>query len=118
MATKYDNAQTDRCARTGGAVRVTLVSNVGQGNGTTSLPCRGCWVQANSANTDWVRMNIGAAASNTLGVVLGRQVAYDGTDEASASACQPMWVPISDVSQLYFYSATDSQIIDILYLVG
>jgi hypothetical protein len=60
-------------------------------------------------------MNIGAAATADLGIDLGRQVVYDGTDEASAAACQPMWVPVSDVSDLYFFSADADANVDILY---
>jgi hypothetical protein len=63
-------------------------------------------------------MNIGSAASVNLGIELGRQWVYDGTDEASAAACQPMWVPTDDVSNLYFYSADADAIVDILYLKG
>ena len=118
MGSKYDNHAVDRCARTGGAVRVTLSSNVGQGNGGTSLPCRGCWVQAILANTNVVRMNIGIAASATVGIDLARPHINDGSAEYGAAAAQPLFVPISDVSQLYFYSATDSLVIDILYLLG
>jgi len=117
MGTKYDGKQQRICP-TGGSVRVTCATNVGQGNGGTSLPCKGCFVQAAIANTEVVKMNFGVAASSTLGVDLGRQYIYDGTTEASASACQPLWVPISDVAELYFYSADANAIIDITYLVG
>jgi hypothetical protein len=118
MTSKYDNHAVDRAARTGGAVRVTLSSNIGQGNGGTLLPCRGCWVQAVLANTDVVRMNIGSAASGTAGVDLARQHINVVADSYGAAAAQPLFIPISDVSQLYFYSATDSQVIDIVYLLG
>lgn len=115
MATKYDGTRQTICP-TGGAVRVTLSSNDGQGNDGTSLPCKGCWVQAADSNTDVVRMNIGADATDALGVDLGRP--YVSGTTASGS-CQPMWVPVSDVSQLYFHSAgDDNAIVDILYLVG
>ena len=113
---KYDGRSAVALARTGGSVRVTLSSNDGQGNGGISLPCKGCWVQAVDANTDTVRMNIGAAATDALGVDLARPF-ISGT--TASGAAQPLWVPISDVSQLYFHSAGDSNaIIDILYLVG
>lgn len=104
MATKYDNAQTDRCARTGGSVRVTMVSNVGQGNGGTSLPCRGCWVSCPSSNTAPTKFNIGAVASATLGVEIPEQT--------------PVWIPISDVAQLYFYTGGATDVVDITYLLG
>ena len=108
--------QANRICTAGGAVRVTLVSNDGRGNGGTSLPCKGCWVQAVDANTDVVRMNIGAAADDDLGIDLGRPY-ISGT--TASGACQPLWVPIDDVASLYFHSAGDSTAdIDILYLLG
>jgi hypothetical protein len=115
--TKYNCAE-QRIRTTGGSVKVSLSAGVGQGNGGTSLPCAGCWVQAATANTAAVQMNIGAAATANLGVELGRQWVYDGTDEASASACQPLWIPIDDVSALYFYSSDSDAIVHITYLLG
>lgn len=114
MATKYDGSQIRICP-TGGHVRVTLSTSVGQGNGGTSLPCKGCWVQAVDDNTDTVRMNIGAAASDTVGIDLARP-SISGT--TAAGAAQPLWVPISDVAKLYFYSGDADAKIDILYLLG
>jgi hypothetical protein len=102
----------------GGSVKVTLSSGTGQGNDGTSQPCAGCFVQAATANTAAVKMNIGAAATANLGVELGRQWVYDGTDEASAAACQPLFVPVDDVSDLYFYSTDADAIVDILWLGG
>ncbi len=115
---KYNGSQQRICS-SGGAVRVTLDTNDGQGNGGTSLPCKGCWVQAADSNTDVVRMNIGVAATDTLGVDLARAHTNLVADSYGVSTAQPMWVPISDVAQLYFHSAGDANaIIDILYLVG
>ena len=91
----------------GGAVRVTIASNVGQGNGGTSLPCSGCLIQCPTGNTGPVRLNIGAAASATLGI--------DLPEEAEAN---PIFIPVSDVSVLYFYSATNGDKVDILYFKG
>lgn len=103
---------------TGGSVRVTCSSNVGQGNGGTSLPCAGCFVQPVVANTEVVKMNIDVAASATLGVDLQRQHINDGTDEYGAAAAQPLWVPIDDVASLFFYSSDADAIIDITYFKG
>ena len=118
MASKYEGRSAARLARTGGSVRVTCATNVGQGNGGTGLAVMGCWVSPAIANTEVVKMNIGAAASATLGVDLQRQHINDGTDEYGASASIPLWVPIADVSELYFYSADADAIIDITYLLG
>lgn len=89
----------------GGAVRVTIAANVGQGNGGTALSCAGCWVSVPATNTGPMRMNIAAAASATLGIEV---------PEASS----PVWMPVSDVSLLYFYSGTNDDVVDVLYLVG
>ena len=108
---KYTGARLRIC-RTGGAVRVTTSSNVGQGNGGTSLPCKGCFVNCPSTNSNTVcKMNIGAAASATLGVDIAQAA-------GSRGAGQPLFVPIDDVAKLYFYSDDDGGHIDILYLVG
>lgn len=115
MATKYDGSQQRICP-TGGHTRVTIGTTTDdRGNGGTSLPCKGCWVQAVDANTDTVRMNIGAAATDSVGIDLARPF-ISGT--TAACTAQPLWVPISDVAQLYFYSGDANAIIDILYLVG
>jgi len=90
----------------GGAVRVTLVDNVGQGNDGTSLPCAGCWISCETGATAPCKVNIGAAASAILGVTF---------DEAATGA-NPMWIPIDDVSKLYFYSAGATDTIDIMYI--
>jgi len=54
-----------------------------------------------------VKFNVGAAASVVNGVQLLNE-------EAGGN---PLWVPISDVAELYFYGTTGN-IIDIVYLVG
>lgn len=117
MASKYDG-NLQRICPTGGQVRVTLSGGEGQGNGGTALPCKGCWVQAKDDNTDVVRMAIGTDASDTVGIDLGRPRFYDNSAEAGIGSVQPLWVPISDVSQLYFYSGHATAVVDILYLVG
>jgi len=53
-----------------------------------------------------------------LGIELGRPMVYDGADEASAATCQPLWVPIDDVAELFFYSSDADAVIDVLYFVG
>lgn len=104
MSTNYLGAFYTRIRHGGGSVRVTMASNVGQGNGGTSLPCAGCWISCPSGNTAPTKFNIGAAASATLGVEIPEQT--------------PVWVPIDDVSQLYFYTGGASDVVDITYLKG
>lgn len=116
MGTKYAGMDAGRVCPAGGVVRVTLGTTTDdRGNGGTSLPCKGCWVQAVDANTDTVRMNIGATATDSLGIDLARPF-ISGTTGSGAS--QPMWIPIDDVSKLYFYSGDTDAKIDILYLKG
>ena len=106
---KYAGMLVNRICPDGGAVRVTTSSNVGQGNGGTSLPCKGCWVRPPSTNSSTVcKVNIGAAASATLGIDLPNKNFPEG----------PLFIPIDDVAKLYFYSDDDGGIIDILYLLG
>jgi hypothetical protein len=116
---KYDNALSSlvRLAGSGGSVKVSLSSGTGQGNGGTSIACRGCYVQAAAANTAVVKMNIAAAATANLGVELGRPHINDGTDEYGAGSCQPLFVPVSDVADLYFYSSDTDAIVDITYFI-
>lgn len=107
MSTKYDNADASRCAGSGGVTLALIGADFrGQGNDGVSLPCRGCWVHRREG-TDTIKMNIGAAATADLGVELG-----DPNEGA-----QPLWIPISDVAQLYFYG-TPINLVDIVYLVG
>lgn len=115
---KYANMQADRICTAGGAVRVTLTSGTGQGNAGVSLPCKGCWVQAADASTDVVRMNIGAAADDDLGIDIGWPHVNDDDNGYGIGSCQPMWVPIDDVAKLYFFSGDTTADIDILYLLG
>lgn len=105
--TVYNGAH-QRIRSGGGAVRVTIASNVGQGNGGTSLPCAGCFLTCPTGNTGPVRVNIGAAASATVGIDLPE----------SGSANSPVFIPIDDVSKLYFYSGTNDDVVDIMYLRG
>jgi hypothetical protein len=119
---KYDNSlQRIRSGARSGHLRVTLsggVSNASGANAGTSLPCAGCFIQAVDGNTDVVRWMVGVAASDTVGQDLGRPHINDGTDEYGASACQPLWVPIDDVDDLFFYSGHATAIVDIIYLKG
>ena len=107
MSTKYDHKQWGRCARTGGITTVVLsATGVGQGNDGTTLYCRGCWVQSRTGNST-VKMSIGTAATAVFGVELA-------TPDVGG---QPLWVPVSDVAQIYFYG-TRGDVIDIVHLLG
>lgn len=87
---------------TGGAVRVTIGTTTdNRGNGGTSLGCRECFVTCPTANTGPVRMNISDDASASLGIEIPEST--------------QIRVPIDDVSKLYFYSATNGDVIDIMW---
>jgi len=105
---KYANANINHVSQSGGSVRVTLdVSGLGQGNGGTALAAKGCWISPASGNSGVTKMNISAAASASLGIELSDADTGGG----------PLFVPIDDVSKLYFYG-TASDNIDITYLRG
>jgi len=108
MTSKYDGTRLEVC-RTGGHERVTTSSNLGQG---TAQACKGCFVNCPSTNGSSVcKMNIGGVASATIGIDIPHSA---GTYRAGP----PIFVPISNVSQLYFWSDDDGAFIDIVYLVG
>jgi len=103
----YNGSSGSTIRRTGGSSRVTIASNVGQGNGGTSLPCAGCYVSPSSGNTSATRIQIGAACTDSTGIEIN-----------DADAGGPLWIPIDDVSSLYFYGGTDGDTVDILYFRG
>ena len=83
----------------GGSQRVTLTSGTAQG---TTQACRFCRIQAAAANTEVVRIRIGATCGAT-----------DGIELPSNPVLNPY--SISNLNQLYFYSADVDAIIDIEY---
>ncbi|MCJ7828721.1 MAG: hypothetical protein MUP81_03150 [Dehalococcoidia bacterium] len=101
VSTKCTNFDTGKNSSEGGAVRVTIAATVGQGNGGTSQYCRECYVTCPTANTGPVRMNISAAASAVLGIEIPESTQIQ--------------VPIDDISKLYFYSATNGDVVDIMW---
>ncbi len=107
MGTKYDNVDWSRCSRTGGVLIAILNgAGVAQGNAGVSLPCKGCWVQQREGSAT-IKLSIGMPASAVFGVELG----------TTTAGAQPMWIPISDIAQLYFYG-TAQDIVDIIYMLG
>ena len=110
-ATATTNHSTDVAMTTGGAITGAIASNVYQGNAGTSLPCTMCWVQARLANSGAIQVNIGTAATATLGITLPYMT--DGTGASNG------WIqiPIDDVSKLYFYGGTNGDDVDIMYIL-
>lgn len=112
MSTKYDNTDWTRLARTGGAVVITLAldtDGIIRGTYPVSLPCRGCWVAVRDTNTDDVYMSTAPGAIPEL-------CPYMSYPNLGA---QPLWIPISDVSQLSFCGAAGAgDKVDIVFLTG
>jgi len=108
MSTKYDNADWSKCARTYKTTIVQMddVTHVAQGNMGVPLPCRGCYIQMREADVT-VLMSIGTPAAAGVGIQLG----------LSDGRATPLWVPVSDISQLYFYGDA-RDIADIMYFIG
>lgn len=106
MSTKYDHTDWFRLARTGGVIKVTLdFYGDGQGNDGVSLPCRGCFVQRRDPSDIWITS------------VAGMEESIGPWIPGASAGCHPIWIPISDVSQLYF-SGSANGIVDIVYLLG
>ena len=106
--TRYTGTETGRVFTVMNHVRVTLASGLGQGNGGTSAPSGGCWIQPVTGNTACVRVAVGEAASATVGI--------DLPFVSATVAEQPFFLPIDDVSKLYFYSSDTDAVVDILYV--
>ena len=112
MATKYNNADPTRAARTGGAVVITLAldtDGIIRGTHPTSLPCRGCWVAVRETNVADTYMSAAPNANPILCHYMPK---------ASLGA-QPLWIPTSDVAQLSFCSVgAAGDVVDVVYLLG
>jgi hypothetical protein len=91
---------------TGGSVRVAIASNVGQGNGGTSLLCKRVWLIANNPD---IRVNLYSACTATTGIPVPQFNAANNGNE------RPLCLEVNDVANLYFYGATDAKVVDILY---
>ena len=101
----YNGSNAGIIRRTGEDDRVTIALTVGQGNAGVSLPCAGCWISVPATNTGPVRMNVGEACTATNGIEI-------------PEAASPFFFNIDDVSSLYFYSATNGDVIDIIGMKG
>lgn len=97
---KFINAYLNRVNKGGGSQRVTLSSGVAQ---ASTQACKFCRVQAAAANTEVVRIRVDTAVT-------------DGTTGVELPG-NPVLTPytISDLNQLYFYSADTDAIVDIEY---
>ena len=102
---KYYNQSLNAVPNSGGSVRMTIDTNVAQGNAGESLACKRVWLMANNKE---VRVNIGSACTAITGMALPY---IDGSIYRGV----PMMLEIDDVSTLHFYCASDGRVIDCLY---
>lgn len=114
MATKYNGSSSNTISSGGGSIRVTITSNVGQGNGGTSLPCKGCIIVSNGTD---VRVNIGSACTAITGIPVP-WFGHSTTATQTYSVYNTLFLPVDDVANLYFYGATNDIVVDILYFLG
>lgn len=120
MSTGTDTFNTDlnKVPKDGGAVAVTIASKAGQGNDGTSLPCKKVWVQGALSNASYTMMNVNTAATSVLGICIPNSGVLAATITAIVSTTMvppPMEFEIDDVSKLYFWNATDGDIVNIVY---
>lgn len=114
MSTKYDNTNTQRLARTGGAVVVSLVFDAvtfnyyGQGNDGVSLPCKGCWIAVRDGNAEDIYMSTAPGCTPVVSPYI----------PVPSLGAQPLWIPISNVAQLSFAGNDAADKVDIVYLLG
>lgn len=95
---KYENLITTRNATTGAWTSVTIASNAGQGS---DIPCRFCRLQSADGN-GVIRVRIGTDCTSSTGLGL-----------PSFPTITPY--PVSNLNLLYFYGATDDNIVHIEY---
>lgn len=98
MSTDMRNSKTNVNCQGGGSSTVTIASNAGQGS---DIGCRYCRLQSRSGN-GVIRVRIGSACTSVTGVAL------PGYPTLTPYA-------IHNLNQLYFYGATDDNVIDIEY---
>ncbi|KKL64591.1 hypothetical protein LCGC14_2163480, partial [marine sediment metagenome] len=94
-----------------------------QANGGTALPCRVAYVAGGITSLTAVtpsvpvKMNIGAAASSLVGIMIPTPTpgtAYVDLVASAPGIAAPMEIPIDDVSKLYFWASVSAGV-NILY---
>jgi hypothetical protein len=98
MTLDYHNIKTDVNVYTGGWTSVTITSNAGQG---ADIPCRFCRLQSRDGNAT-IRVRMGAECTVSTGITL-----------PSFPTITPY--PISNLNLLYFYGATNDNVVDVEY---
>lgn len=115
MAVNYAGYDADVVCDGGGAVRVTIPATPFQvvANAGVSIPCRKVYITQVVGNTGQVRVNIWAVASSTVGINVpkGATTAANGPGQMP-----PLELNIADVNMLNFYSSTENDTVDVLYI--
>lgn len=101
---QYGNTNAGLVKTKGGAERLTVASTVAQGS---NIPCSKVFIQATTGNAGVVRMNVSAAASAALGIVIPTAVTANHDDM--------MELDVQNVNMLYFFG-TNTDTIDILWV--
>ncbi len=121
--TDYLNVPVDRVSGGGGCINVAVLSTGTQANGGTVLPCRVAYIAGGITSLFTatpsvpVKMNIGAAASSLVGIMIPTAppgTAYVDLVASVAGTPSPMEIPIDDVSKLYFWASASAGV-NILY---
>ena len=94
----YENLITTRNASTGAWTSITIATNAGQGS---DIPCRFCRLQSRDGN-GVIRVRIGAVCTSVTGMGL-----------PGYPTITPY--PVSNLNLLYFYGATNDNVVDVEY---
>ena len=110
MARTTAGLDSNLVSDSGGAERITLdAGGLGQG---ANVPCRKVFITQPLANTLVARVNVGAAASDVLGIEVpcGSTAAATGPRQPGA-----LELNVSNTNLLYFIG-TAADVVDIMYL--
>jgi len=110
MARTMAGLNSEAVSDAGGAERITLDDDgVGQG---ANQPCRKVYITQPYDNTLVARVNVGAAASASLGI----DIPHGGDTVATAPlSVGPLELNVANTNLLYFFG-TAADVVDILYL--
>jgi len=107
---KYYNKKLGVVPNSGGSVRLTIGTTGSTANEafqSTSTPCKKVWIIGSKND---IRVKIGEACTANTGIPIP---AYSTT--AQSVWYLPLEIEIDDINKLYFYGATDTETVDILY---
>ena len=109
MSNNLKNDLSYRVSDKGGAMRLTTSGNVAVAT-ALDTNVREIFMQATAGNASAIKMNIGAAASAALGIVL--PTAITTVDNKAAGYIR---MPIASVTAVQFYAAENGDSVDIVW---